>query len=59
MTVDDGLEVKVALGRNDGDHIADLKVVEDGIRIMSLVGDQRLWRGTRPGHDGGVAHDAF
>lgn len=57
MAVDDGLDLTVALGWNDGDDAPGVEVGENGVGVIPLVGDQHLRRGARLGHDWGVALD--
>ena len=47
MTVDDGLNLAVPPCGNDGDDIPGVKVGQDEVGVVSLVGEQhaRLWAG--------------
>lgn len=55
MTVDDGLDLSVSLGRDDGDDASGLQVGQDEVGVVSLVSEQDagLWTGLV--HDRGVA----
>lgn len=57
MAVDDGLDLAVALGRDDGGDAAIFQVGEDGVGVVTLVAEQDLGRGARLGHDRTVALD--
>jgi len=55
-TVDDGLDLPVALWRDDGGPAPGFRVGEDGIGV-ALVAQERLGRGARRGHPRGVTPD--
>ena len=55
MAVDDGLDLAVPLGRDDGGNASRLQVGQDEVGVVSLVGEQdsRLRAGLV--HDRGIA----
>lgn len=55
MAVDNGLDLAVPLGRDDGGDASRFQVRQNEVGVVSLVGEQDAKR--RPGfvHDGGVA----
>ena len=55
MAVDDGLDLAVSLGRDDGGDASSRQVGEDEVGVVSLVGEQDARR--RPGlvHDRRIA----
>jgi len=55
VSVDDGLDLAVSLGRDDGSDTSGLQVGEDEVGVVSLVGEQDARR--RPGlvHDRRIA----
>lgn len=55
MAVDDGLDLAVPLGRDDGGEASGLQVGQDEVGVVSLVGDQDARRRPRLVHGGGVA----
>ena len=57
MAVDDGLNLAVALGRDDGGDAALLQVSEDGVGVVALVAHEHLGLGSRLGHDRRVSLD--
>ena len=57
MSVDDGLDLAIALGRDDGGDAVGLEVGEDGVCVVALVDDQHFRFRPRLGHDRCVALD--
>jgi hypothetical protein len=57
MTVDDGLDLAVAFGRNDGGHASGVEVCEDGVGVVTLVAHEHLRLGAGLGHQRGVTPD--
>ena len=55
MPVDDGLNLSVSLGRNDGDDAPCGEVVADEVGVVSLVGEQDAGLGSGLIHDRPVA----
>ncbi len=47
MAVDDGMNLAIALGRDDGGDTAMLQFGEDGVGVLALITRQnlRLWPG--------------
>ncbi len=57
MAIDDGLDLTVALGRDDGGDATLIEIGEDGVGVVSLIAKQHLGLGSGLGHDGRVASD--
>jgi hypothetical protein len=57
VAVDDGLDLAVAFGRDDGGDAALLEVGEDGVGVVALVSHERFGLRPRLGHERGVAFD--
>ena len=57
MAVDDRLNLAVAFGRDDGGDAFGLEVGEDGVCLISLVGEYHLWLWTWLRHDRAVSFD--
>ena len=57
MAVDDGLDLAIALGRDDGGYTPGFQVGQDGVGVVALISDQHLWDGPRLGHDRAIASD--
>ena len=55
MTVDDGLNLAVPPCGNDGDDIPGVKVGQDEVGVVSLVGKQNARRGSWLAHNRAVA----
>jgi len=57
MAVDNGLDLSVALGRDDSDDALGLKVGQDGVCVVALVAHEHLRLRSRLGHDRAISPD--
>ena len=57
MAVDNGLDLSIALGRDDRGDAAILQVCEDGVGVVALVAHEHLGLRPRLGHDRRLALD--
>ncbi len=55
MAVDDGLDLSVSFGGDDGDDASGRQVGKDEVGVVSLVGEQDTGLGTGLVHDRGIA----
>lgn len=57
MTVDDRLDLAIALWRDDGGDSLGVQVGEDGVGVVALVAHEHLGGGAGLGHERRVAFD--